>query len=78
MLHKSAGSSAGEMCMRISIDSPLLDLIREAQEEGVRNENWKHERIRGKIDRFVTDSQGLLTRCGRVWVLISGGITLIL
>ena len=63
---KSARPSAGDMCMRISIDSPLLDLISEAQAKGVRKENWKHERIRGDIDKFVTDSRGLLTWCG--WV----------
>ena len=28
----------------------------------------------GEIDRFVTDSRGLLTLCGRVWILVSGGI----
>ena len=28
--HKSAGSLVGDMCMRISIGSPLLDLIRGA------------------------------------------------
>ena len=38
---KLEGSSAGEMCMRISIDSPLLDLIGVAEEEEVKKENWK-------------------------------------
>ena len=56
------------------MDSPLVGLIREAQTEGVRDENWKIERIRGKITRFVSDSRGLLTRCGRVWVPVSGGV----
>ena len=59
--HKSARSSVGDMCMRICVDSLLMGLIREAQTEGVRKENWKQERIRGKIDKFVTDSRGLLT-----------------
>ena len=38
---KSAGSSAREMCMRISIDSPLLDLTKGVHTEGVKNENYK-------------------------------------
>ena len=29
------------LCMRISIDSPLLYLIKEAQTVGVKKENWK-------------------------------------
>ena len=37
--HKSAGSSVGEVCMRISVDSLLLGFIREAQAERVRKEN---------------------------------------
>ena len=43
------------------MDSPLVVLIREAYAEGVREENWKIERIRGEITRFVPDSRGLLT-----------------
>ena len=36
---KSDRSSVGEMCMKISVDSPLLCLVREAQVEGVWKEN---------------------------------------
>lgn len=61
---KSASSSVGNLFMRILIDSPLLDLIREAREEGAKKENWKQEQISGEIERFSTDSRGLLTRCG--------------
>ena len=31
-------------------------------------ENWRQEKLRGEIDRFSTDSRGLLTRYGRVWL----------
>ncbi|XP_023731913.1 uncharacterized protein LOC111879681 [Lactuca sativa] len=71
--NKSDSYSVGSLCMNISIDSPLLDLIREAQVEGVKKENWKQERISGEIDRFSTDSHGLLIRYGRVWVPDFGG-----
>ena len=50
--------------MRIFVDSSLLGLIREAQVEGVRKENWKQEKIKGEIATFFMDSRGLLTRCG--------------
>ena len=71
---KSVGSLGGVSCIRISVDSHLMGLIREAQIEGVREENWKKERIRGEITIFVLDSRGLLTRCGQVWVPMYGGI----
>ena len=38
---KMASSVIRGLCMRISIDSPSLYLIREAQAEGVKKENWK-------------------------------------
>ena len=72
--HKSAESLVGYMCMRTSIDSLLLDLIRGVHVEGVKKDNWKDERIRGEINRFVTSSRGLLTLCGKVLVQVSGGI----
>lgn len=56
----------------MTIISPLLDLISEAQSVGIKRGNWKKKKIRGHIDRFITESWGLLTQCGRVWVLVSG------
>ncbi|CAH1420923.1 unnamed protein product [Lactuca virosa] len=50
---KSAGSSVPAACMRIYVDSPLVSLIREAQAEGMRLENWKLERIMGENTQFV-------------------------
>ena len=60
---KSAGSSVGEMCMRIFVDFPLSGLIREAYAEGVRNENWKQEMIRWEIVDPVWSGLG----CGFWW-----------
>ena len=56
------------------MDSPLVGLIKEAQAEGMRPENWKLERIKGENTRFVQDSWGLLTHRGWVWVPMSGGV----
>ena len=36
---KSVGSFVLVACMRISVDSPLVSLIREAQDEGVQQKN---------------------------------------
>ena len=49
-----------------------MDLIKEAQVEGLEKENWKIKRIRGQIPLFVRDSRGLLTQYGRVWVTALG------
>ena len=38
---KSTGSSGRDMCMRISIDSPLLDLIRVDKKKELRRINGK-------------------------------------
>lgn len=37
-------------------------------------EIWKNERIQGEINIFTTDSCGLSTRCGWVWIPFSGGV----
>ena len=74
LCHKSAGSSTPARCMRIAVDSPLVGLVRDAQIEGMKPENWKLERIKGESARFVQDSHGLLTRYGWVWVPMSGGV----
>ena len=71
---KSAGSSTPARCMRIAVDSPLVGLVRDAQIEGMKPENRKLERIKGESARFVQDSRGLLTRYGRVWVPMTGGV----
>ena len=63
---KSAGSSTPASCMRITVDSPLVSLIRDAQVEGMRLEKWKLKRIKGESTRLVQDSHKLLTRYGRV------------
>ena len=54
--------------------SPSLDLIKKAQVEGLKRENWKEEEIRGQISLFVRDSRGLLIQYDRVWVVVAGGV----
>ena len=56
------------MCMRMTVITPVLDTIREAQVEDVRLENLNRERVIGQVSEFETDSQGLLTFRGRIWV----------
>ena len=65
---KTASSSVKSLHMRISIDLPLLGMIREDLDKRVKKENWKQERLRGEIGRSSTNNRGLLTLYGCVWV----------
>lgn len=55
-----------DLCLRMTIILPLLDLIKEDQVERIRKENWKKEQIRGLVANFTINNWGLLTQCGRV------------
>ena len=61
LIHKATGSPIWGICMRVTVSPPLIDMIREAQVEGVKKENWKLERILGQYPLFIKDSRGLLT-----------------
>ncbi|KAJ9561205.1 hypothetical protein OSB04_006365 [Centaurea solstitialis] len=58
--------------MRMTVTTSLFDLIRQSQADAIKEENQKKERIKGQLPQLVTDSRGLLTRFGRVWVPVSG------
>ncbi|KAJ9541670.1 hypothetical protein OSB04_028176 [Centaurea solstitialis] len=58
--------------MRLTVTTSLFDLIRQSQADAIKEENQKKERIKGQIPQLVTDSRGLLTRFGRVWVPVIG------
>ena len=61
-----------DVCMRLTVMTAVLDTIRGAQIEAVRLENRKRERIIGQVSEFITDSRGLLTFQGRIWVTFVG------
>ena len=58
---KAASAPIRDVCLRMTVSSPLLDMIKEDQVEGLKRENWKLERIRGQIPLFVRDGRGVLT-----------------
>ena len=74
LIRKVMSAPIQAICLRMNVISPLLDMIKEAQVEVLKKENWKIERIRGQILLFVQDNRGLLTQCSRVWVPASGGV----
>ncbi|KAI3522357.1 hypothetical protein L1887_00076 [Cichorium endivia] len=59
-------------CLRMTVVTPLLEMIREAQEKAVKPENQKSERIKGQVSNMVKDSRDLMTRYGRIWVPAMG------
>lgn len=54
--------------MRIVVSSCVIDQIKEAQEEALKEENLKKSRIKGQVHELTTDSRGRKTRWGRVWI----------
>ena len=65
---KAMCSSIMDICLSMIITMPLMDLIKKAQVEGLKKENWKTEWIRRQVPLFIRDNRGLLTQYGRVWV----------
>ena len=57
-----------DICLRMTVITPLLEHIREAQVESLKEERTKCERIVGQVASFDYDSRGLLTLHWRLWV----------
>ena len=50
-----------DICLRKTVVTPLLEQIPEAQQEAMKEEHRKSERIVGQVSSFNYDSRGLLT-----------------
>ena len=74
--HKAA--PIRDICLRMTVVTPLLERIREAQQEVMKEEHRKSERIVGQVSSFDYDSRGLLTLHRRVWVPYHGGVRQVL
>ncbi|KAJ9556252.1 LOW QUALITY PROTEIN: hypothetical protein OSB04_010866 [Centaurea solstitialis] len=55
--------------MRLTVTTSLFDLIRHRRNQG---REPKEGTDQGQLPQLVTDSRGLLTRFGRVWVPVTG------
>lgn len=75
---RAEGPPMRDVCLRLTVMTPMLDTIRGAQAEAVRPESQKKERVVGLISEFVTDGRGLMTFQGRIWVQFVGGTRTIL
>ncbi|KAC9443387.1 hypothetical protein E3N88_45832 [Mikania micrantha] len=54
--------------MKIVISSDLVEQIKEAQIEALKEENWKRDRIKGQVHNLEEDIRCLKARWGRVWI----------
>ncbi|KAI3505957.1 hypothetical protein L1887_28299 [Cichorium endivia] len=71
---KASGAPLRGVCLRMTMVTPLLELIRKAQVEASKSENQKGERIVGQLAAMVKDSRELLTCHERIWVPKLGGV----
>ena len=63
-----------DVCMRITVVTPLLEQIRGAQQEAIKEEHRKSEHVVGQVSSFDYDNRGLLTLHRRVWVPYHRGV----
>ena len=61
------------VCLRMIVMTPVLEIIKDAQSEAIKLENRKSERAVGQFLAFDIDKRGLLTLYGWFWVLYAGG-----
>ena len=60
------------LCFRVTVVTPVLEMIRVAQSEAIKEENWKSEQAVCQLSAFDHDSRGLLMVHDRIWVPYSG------
>ena len=60
-------------CLRMTMESSLLGMIREAQDMATQEGNLNREKVVNELPKMERDGRGLLTRYGRVWVPFAGG-----
>ena len=75
---KAVASPIRDICLRMTVITPLLERIREAQVKGMKEERQKYEHIIGQVASFNYDNHGLLTLHRRVWVPYWGGVRQVL
>lgn len=59
LIHKVASPPIQGLCLRMNIVSPLSELIREAQVEGIMRENLYRRRLRARLENLLPIIDGL-------------------
>nr|GEZ23329.1 putative reverse transcriptase domain-containing protein [Tanacetum cinerariifolium] len=60
--------------LQMIVTSDLFDRIKAAQEEALKEENWKSERIASYIPYLEDDSRGVKTCQGRIYILFRSNV----
>ena len=68
LFRKVVATSIRDVCLRITMIAPLLEQIREAQAEAMKEEHRKSENIVAQVTSF-DGNRGFLTLHQWVWVL---------
>ena len=63
-----------DLFLRMMVITQLLEWIRIAQVEAMKEEHCKSDHIMGQVSSFYYDSKGLSTLNRRVWVPYWGGV----
>ena len=66
LIRKAESAPLRDVCLRLTVMTPVLDAIRGAQAEAVQPESQKRERVVRLVSVFVTDSQGLIRFQGQI------------
>lgn len=55
-----------DVCLRMTVMTRVLKMIRVAESSAIKEENWKNDRVVGQVSTFDYDSRGLLTLHDRI------------
>ena len=57
---RATSSPIRYLCLRMTIGTPMLDMIRRAQVNAIKEENQKSEKVVSQVLHFDIDSRGLM------------------
>ena len=60
LIQRTISALIQDICLRMTVMTPVRETIKEAQSEAIKEENRKSERVVGQILSFHIDHRGLL------------------
>ena len=70
---KAVTTLVRDVCVRMTMITPILEKIQEDQVEAMKEEHWESEHIVRHVASFDYDSRWLLTLHRRMWLPYRGG-----
>lgn len=68
LIRRAVSTPIRDVCQRMIVVTPILEMIRVTKMEAIRVENRKSDPTIGQMLAFDNDSRGLVTLHGRIWV----------